>query len=123
MNRTDDSAREIDSTTLEIWLEERAGKKRDFVLVDVREPYEYEAEHIVGVDLLLPTSRYDEWGPYLVERFGERTVVLTCRTANRTGQLQPLLEQRGAQRIVNHLGGIVSYNGSKASGMEGVEHV
>jgi len=123
MNKTDDTAREIDSGTLEMWLKERAGGERDFVLVDVREPYEYEKEHIVGVDLLLPSSRYAEWASQLVERLGERTVVLTCRTANRTGQLQPLLEQMGARKIVDHLGGILSYDGPKESGMQGAENV
>jgi adenylyltransferase/sulfurtransferase len=123
MNETGRNVAAIDSETLEKWLEERAAGKRDFVLVDVREPFEYEMEHIVGVDLLLPSSRYGEWIETLRERHGDQTVVLTCRTANRTGQLQPYLQQMGYTDVVNHLGGILSYTGPKESGMQGAQNV
>ena len=123
MNETGRNVAAIDSGTLEKWLEERAAGARDFVLVDVREPYEYEMEHIVGVDLLLPSSQYAEWVQALRERYGDQTVVLTCRTANRTGQLQPYLQQMGCIDVVNHLGGILSYTGPKESGMQGAQNV
>ena len=123
MNRYDQNVTAIDSETLEKWLGERAAGAREFVLVDVREPFEYETEHIVGVDLLLPSSRYGEWVQTLRERHGDRTVVLTCRTANRTGQLQPLLQQAGFTDVVNHLGGILGYTGPKESGMQGAQNV
>ena len=115
---------QIDSPTLETLLEARKNGEVDFVLIDIREPYEYEDRHIAGVDYLLPTTQFQSWAGLLADRFGDRPIVLTCRTANRTGQVQQILrEQLGMSHVINHAGGIVTYRGEVASGMEGAHGV
>ena len=115
---------QIDSSTLETLLEAREKGEADFVLIDVREPYEYEASHIVGVDYLLPTTQLRSWMDKVPQRFPDRPVILTCRTSNRTGQVQQILRQQlGMENVINHVGGIVTYRGATASGMEGVRGV
>jgi len=116
--------KQIDSPELERLLEARKNGEVDFVLIDIREPYEYEAGHIVGVDYLLPTTQLQAWAGTLVERFGERPLILTCRTSNRTGQVQQiLLQQFGMENVIDHVGGIVTYRGATVSGMEGAHSV
>ena len=115
---------QIDSPALEKLLEARKNGEVDFVLIDIREPYEYEERHITGVDYLLPTTQFRSWAGLLVDRFGDRPIVLTCRTSNRTGQVQQILkEQMGMNNIIDHVGGIVTYHGATESGMEGVHRV
>ncbi len=114
----------INSETLEILLESRKNGEVDFVLIDIREPYEYKERHIVGVDYLLPTTQLQAWAGLLTDRFGDRPIVLTCRTSNRTGQVQQILhEHLGMDNIVDHVGGIVTYHGAVESGMEGARGV
>ena len=106
----------VDSAQLEALLKAREAGEADFLLVDEREPWEYEMGHIPGVDLLRPTTAFRGWARELVEATKERPVILTCRTANRTGTLQPLLQRMGHPRIINHLGGIVAWHGPVETG-------
>ncbi len=101
----------VDSARLEALLKARSAGECDFVLVDVREPFEYEAGHLPGVDLLRPTSRFREWAKELIDLSRQRPVILTCRTGNRTGQVQQILQAKGAGRLIDHRGGIVQWRG------------
>ena len=53
---------DINSLELISLLESREKGDIDFLLIDVREQYEYDAGHIKGVDLLKPTSRFPNLG-------------------------------------------------------------
>lgn len=109
----------VDSHELESLLEARKSGECTFLLVDVREPYEYEEMHIVGVDLLRPTSRFREWAQELADLSRETPLVLTCRTANRTGQVQQLLKRMGGERVVDHRSGIMTWHGEVEGGPYG----
>ncbi|WP_457606593.1 rhodanese-like domain-containing protein [Nitratifractor sp.] len=113
------SGERVDSAQLEQLLEARKAGECDFLLVDVREPFEYEAGHIPGVDLLRPTSRFQEWAKPLVEEYADRVLILTCRTANRTGQVQRTLQKLGHPRVIDHSGGILSWRGEIEGGAYG----
>lgn len=71
-------------------LEQRLQENPDILLVDVREPYEYEAMHIAG-SLLIPRGilesacewDYEETEPELVLA-REREVVVVCRSGQRS---------------------------------------
>jgi len=115
--------KQISSVELEQALKDRSRQELRFWLIDIREPYEYEASHIAGVDMLLPTSRFREWSHVLYESYRDRPIILTCRTANRTAQVQGLLMQMGMGSIINHAGGIVSYTGKLEHGMRGARGV
>ncbi len=84
----------------------RALKDRpDVVVFDVREPYEYQAGHIPGVKLIpmndVP-NRLDE-----IPR--DKTVILTCRSGNRSGQVADFLRKQGFTNVHNMQGGILAW--------------
>jgi rhodanese-related sulfurtransferase len=101
----------IDSQELETLLEARKEGKVDFLLIDVREEHEYDAGHLEGVDMLKPTSLFSQWGQVLFTEAKEQTIIFTCRTGSRSGQVQDVFRDNGHTGVINHTGGIVSYNG------------
>lgn len=101
----------IHSEELEELLKERKEGKVDFILVDVREQMEYDHGHIKGVDLLKPTSTFQSWAQDFINDNLDKTVIFTCRTDNRSGQVQQVFRQNGMKKVINHSGGIVSYRG------------
>jgi len=102
---------DINSEELSALLKARNEGKADFLLVDVREDMEYEMGHIKGADMLKPTSSFQLWGKELFNETKDKTVVFTCRTGSRSGQLQNIFSQNGHTRVINHFGGIVTYRG------------
>lgn len=106
----------VSSSELEALLKEREAGKVDFLLVDVREQMEYDMGHIKGVDILKPTSMFQSWAREFLDENKDKTVILTCRTDNRSGQVQMIFKQNGMDKVINHLGGIVSYRGEIAKG-------
>ena len=103
--------RDIDSQELESLLKAREENKIDFVLVDVREDMEYKMEHIKGVDILRPTSTFQNWGEELFKETQGKNIIFTCRTGSRSGQVASMFSQNGHKGVVNHYGGIKSYRG------------
>ena len=102
---------DIDSSELEMMLKQREQGEVDFLLVDIREPFEYNEFHIEGVDLFRSTSLFQSWAKEMLEEHKDKKVILTCRTGNRTAQVQYILTRYGHKDCVNHMGGIVSYHG------------
>ncbi len=104
----------VSSSELIELLKLREEKKVDFLLVDVREQFEYNQGYIKGVDMLKPTSTFQSWASEFLEKYKDKTVIFTCRTDNRSGQVAQIFNQHGLKSI-NHLGGIVSYSGDIVS--------
>jgi len=102
---------DINSQELQLLLEAREEAKVDFVLVDVREDMEFNMGYIKGADMLKPTSTFQQWGQELFTQTKDKTVIFTCRTGNRSGQIQNIFRQNGHTRVINHFGGIVTYRG------------
>jgi rhodanese-related sulfurtransferase len=102
----------ITSSELEELLKQREAGDADFILVDVREMMEYDAGHIKGVDMLKPTSTFQSWGQEFLDQNRDKTVIFTCRTGNRSGQVQSIFKQNGMQNAINHSGGIMGYRGA-----------
>lgn len=102
---------DINSEELNTLLKARDEGKADFILVDVREDMEYKMGHVKGVDMLKPTSSFQQWGQELFNETKDKTVVFTCRTGSRSGQVQNIFSQNGHARVINHFGGIVTYRG------------
>jgi len=101
----------VNSNELESLLKAREEGKVDFVLVDVREPMEYDMGHIKGVDVLKPTSAFQAWASDFLEEYKDKPVIFTCRTDARSGSVQRVFQQNGMKNVINHAGGIVSYRG------------
>ena len=102
---------DVSSVELEQLLEAREEGKAHFILVDVREDMEFDMGHIKGVDMLKPTSDFQQWALELLNATKEKTVIFTCRTGSRSGQVQNAFRQHGHTGVINHYGGIVTYRG------------
>jgi len=101
----------VQSEELEVLLKEREAGTVDFILVDVREQGEYDMGHLKGVDMLKPTSTFQAWAESFIEENMDKTVIFTCRTDSRSGQVQRVFQQNGMKNVINHAGGIVTYRG------------
>jgi rhodanese-related sulfurtransferase len=97
---------EIDAPTLKTWMDQG-----NVVLVDVREPAEYAGEHIRDAKLV-PLSRFD---PLQVPQEGGKTIVLYCRTGNRSAQAAQRLITAGARAVKHLQGGLEAW---QAAGYE-----
>ena len=102
---------DVNSEELEKLLNAREEGKADFILVDVREDMEYDMGHIKGVDMLKPTSSFQEWAHEFLTETKDKKVILTCRTGSRSAQVQQVFMQHGHTGVINHYGGIVTYHG------------
>ena len=101
----------VGSEDLEKLLKAREEGSVNFLLVDVRENMEYEAGHLKGVDMLKPTSTFQQWGEQLLNESKDKTIIFTCRTGARSSQVQNVFKSNGHENVINHYGGIVSYRG------------
>lgn len=105
----------IDVTTLseQIDVETAAALlgRDDVVVIDVREQWEYDEGHIPGVTLI-PMGEVPN---RLNEIPQDKTVVLTCRSGNRSGQVFNFLQQNGFENVHNMQGGILAW---QAAGFE-----
>ncbi|MBT5230477.1 MAG: rhodanese-like domain-containing protein [Methylococcales bacterium] len=106
---------EIFPWDLEEWLEE----ERDVLLVDIREPYEFEAMKIRD-SILVPRGVLEtaaEWGfeetkPVLVQA-RDRHVVVICRSGNRSVFAAKTLLQMGFKHVVSLKTGLKGWNDSE----------
>jgi len=106
---------DINSLELISLLESREKGDIDFLLIDVREQYEYDAGHIKGVDLLKPTSSFQTWAEEVFNDNQDKNIIFTCRTGSRSGQVQNVFKSNGHDKAINHYGGIVTYSGDTES--------
>lgn len=79
--------------------------RSDLVMLDIRTPEEYAQGHIPGITLI----PLDEIQNRLAEIPKDKTVIVTCRSGNRSSQAAQLLRQKGYGNIHNMLGGIVAW--------------
>jgi rhodanese-related sulfurtransferase len=98
--------RQITPGELADWL---GDERRDrLVLLDVREPWEYEKARILGA-VLMPMrevpSRLDEIDE-------EKEVVALCHHGGRSMQVAIFLEKNGFKRVHNLVGGIDAWSRS-----------
>jgi len=87
-------------------LKEKLDKGEDFVLIDVREPYEHE-EFNVGGDLI-PLGQITAAMEDL-EDHKEDEIVVYCRSGRRSGIAKELMQQVGFKNVRNLEGGMVAW--------------
>jgi molybdopterin/thiamine biosynthesis adenylyltransferase/rhodanese-related sulfurtransferase len=95
----------ISVTTLEHWIKERDNAEREFILVDVREPNEYEINKIPG-SVLIPKGEFLT-GAALEQLPQDKPVVLYCKSGVRSAESLAVLKGAGFADAV-HVGGGVS---------------
>lgn len=103
---------EVSADELHFLLSMRAKGKISFLLIDIREMYEYSALSIKGTDLLLPTSTIHTSLEQLARNKGQ-LMIFYCRTASRTFQMIQILKRMGFTSIAHLSRGIVEYKGEK----------
>jgi rhodanese-related sulfurtransferase len=95
---------EIDADTLNKWLQsDRA------LLIDVREPGEFAAEHIAGAKLM-SLSQFD---PTLITRDSDKKIVLQCQSGKRSAQAAQKMLDMGFSEVFHLKGGLPTW---KAAG-------
>ncbi|MCC6723306.1 MAG: rhodanese-like domain-containing protein [Saprospiraceae bacterium] len=78
----------------------------NFVLIDVREPYEREEFNIGGQ--LVPVGSVMGAIPSLMDH-KDKEVVVYCRSGNRSGMAKQLLVASGFTNVRNLLGGMLTW--------------
>jgi adenylyltransferase/sulfurtransferase len=97
----------ISVTQLEHMLKERAEGQRDFVLVDVREPNEYEINKIPG-SVLIPKGEFLA-GNALGQLPQDKQVVLQCKSGARSAEVLAIVKGAGLEDAVHVGGGVVAW--------------
>ncbi len=97
----------ISVTQLEHMLKERDEHSRDFVLVDVREPNEYEINQIPG-SVLIPKGDFLN-GSALEQIPSDKQVVMYCKTGVRSAETLAIVKGAGYADAVHVGGGVVAW--------------
>ena len=98
-------ADEIATITAEALHKTLEAKAEHPLVIDVREPAEFEASHIDGA-LLAPLATVEE---NLAQIPKDREIVLVCRSGRRSGIAYERLAARGYTRMWNMTGGMVAW--------------
>jgi rhodanese-related sulfurtransferase/rubrerythrin len=89
-------------------------REGDYTLLDVRQPWEYQEEHIPGAKLIpLPQlhDAYKELDP-------EKPTLVHCAIGGRSRVAAQMLSGLGFKEVYNLSGGIKAFKGQKATGPE-----
>jgi molybdopterin/thiamine biosynthesis adenylyltransferase/rhodanese-related sulfurtransferase len=97
----------ISVVQLEHMLKEREEGARDFVLVDVREPNEYEINKIPG-SVLIPKGDFLN-GSALEKLPSDKQIVLQCKTGVRSAECLAIVKGAGYADAVHVGGGVVAW--------------
>ena len=99
--KTEKEVKEISVEDLHLWMSEG----RDFQLIDVREPYEYDIVNI-GADLLPLSSILDQSDKIA----SDKKVVIHCKMGGRSKKaIMELEEKYGFNNLYNLKGGVIEY--------------
>ncbi|MCB0384081.1 MAG: rhodanese-like domain-containing protein [Bdellovibrionales bacterium] len=88
--------------------EEVLAKKSEVCLIDVRRPDEFEGElgHIPGAELLTL-----DYLPMQISQLPkDKTMVIVCRSGNRSGHAAAFLVENGFTSVFNMKGGMILWN-------------
>jgi sulfur-carrier protein adenylyltransferase/sulfurtransferase len=102
-----EAAQEMDVPTITaIDLKQKIDRHDKFVLVDVREPFEYEITHIPG-SKLIPLG---ELPARLSELDSADDIVLQCKSGGRSAKALRILQEAGFRKLSNLEGGITAWS-------------
>ncbi|MCW2754215.1 MAG: UBA/THIF-type binding protein [Marmoricola sp.] len=97
----------ISVVTLEHMLKEREEGTRDFVLIDVREPNEFEINRIPG-SVLIPKGDFLN-GSALEQLPADKPIVLHCKSGVRSAECLAIVKGAGYADAVHVGGGVVAW--------------
>ncbi|MEV7647925.1 molybdopterin-synthase adenylyltransferase MoeB [Arthrobacter sp. NPDC089319] len=102
-----DGGHAVDARTLSRMLADRDAGKRDFQLIDVREPGEYEVVNIPGA-VIIPKGRILS-GEALDDLPREQELVFHCKSGGRSSEVLENLLAQGYTRVSHLDGGILAW--------------
>ena len=88
-------------------LDERDRGERDFVLIDVREPNEWEIVNIPGAELI-PKGQFLN-GAALSDLPQDRQIVLHCKVGGRSAEVLAIVKSAGFADAIHVGGGVVAW--------------
>ena len=91
---------QLDGDELEALLEARELGMIRFALVDVREYMEYQMGHIVGTDVLVPTSQFYAKVEEIADK-KKTPIIVYCHTGSRSFQVQHAMKSLGFEQILS----------------------
>jgi len=103
---------EVSGEELHVMLNLRAQRRLDFLLIDIREMYEYSQTSIKGTDILMPTSTIHQHIDELKKLAG-KLLIFYCHIGGRTSQMIFILRRMGFSNIAQLSGGIDAFHGEK----------
>ncbi|MDD2430466.1 MAG: rhodanese-like domain-containing protein [Firmicutes bacterium] len=83
------------------------------LIVDVREPFEYEAGHIPG-SILIPLG---DIPTFLNNLPKNKTILVVCRSGRRSLEAARLLAENGFEEVLNYEGGMLEWDGNIEYGL------
>lgn len=97
----------IDTSLLTDWMngQDPLNIGKNPIIVDIREPHEYQIEHIEG-SYNVPMAQLSSFN---FDQFKGKSVIFHCNLGRRTVTAEPLLQQTGLERIFCLKGGIVQW--------------
>lgn len=87
-------------------LKERMDKGESLILIDVREPHEYELSNLGGQ--LIPLGTLPVALPDM-EELKDQEIIIHCKSGGRSGQAAAFMRQNGFSNVRNLLGGILDW--------------
>jgi rhodanese-related sulfurtransferase len=87
-------------------LKKKMDAQEDFVLIDVREPYEHQEFNVGGQ--LIPMGNFPGAMNDL-EEHRRQEIVLYCRSGRRSGIIKEMMAQAGFEKVRNLEGGMLAW--------------
>ncbi len=77
------------------------------VMIDVREPFEWEMQHLEGVEQISMgdiSGKIEE-----IAAWKDQELVIVCRSGGRSGKITEFLRQKGFSQVRNLTGGMLAW--------------
>lgn len=107
---------QLDGDELEALVEAKKLGMIDFTLVDTREFMEFQMGHIVGTDVLVPTSQFYAKVEEELAGKKEKAIIVYCHSGSRSYQVQHAMKAMGFTHVCNLRPGIIGYSGETQRG-------
>ncbi len=90
-----------------IELKERIDQDNPPIMIDVREPHEWDMQHLPGVEKVSLGTIPAELDN--LRQWKDQEVVLICRSGGRSGKATQFLKQQGFEKARNLTGGMLAW--------------
>ena len=107
---------QLDGDELEALIEAKTLGMVHFTLVDTREHMEFQMEHIVGTDKLVPTSQFYAKVEEELSGLKNEAIIVYCHSGSRSYQVQHAMKSMGYENVSNLRPGIIGFSGKTQRG-------